>query len=379
MQHSTPLRTLALCIASFSWLFTNPGSAQSTAERVSLNWVRGEGAASCASSSAIASLVEDWLGPVFVPPAQASLSVEGFVRHVDAGFTAQIALTRRDGAPLGQRELRVPGEDCSGMTLQAAFVIAVTLDPEATLAALPPELEALLAQAEDPAQLLQRDLEQEAPARHSARDVLQEDSTQAAPASAASEPERTDAKRVRGMAELKPRPHVARASLGAEFVRGAGAAPVFTLSLLLTRRYLGVELSVGGTFPRRVHHRWPNSDEERAFVAGALRLRTGLCHRPFGERFRFFSCLSASGRWDYAPTVEQTPAQRDVLSAFGGGAYAVLGYALTPELGVGLELELERMLRAAYFRFVPGDDHAADVGTASLWRARLLLGGSYRF
>lgn len=100
-------------------------------EGPALNWVRGRAADECPSAPDIARAVEGFVGPVLVSPSTAQRSFEGLVsRQADGHFTARITVTDGDGSPQGAREW-VVGHDCARVREQAAFIIAITLDPSA--------------------------------------------------------------------------------------------------------------------------------------------------------------------------------------------------------------------------------------------------------
>jgi hypothetical protein len=107
----------------------------------SLSWVRLPGAEACIGSRALAIAVERRLQrQVFVPPSRAAVMVEGRIEHTSApeGFHAVITVSDEAGVALGNREIRSGAPSCAAMDDDLALVIAVMIDPDASLAPLPP-------------------------------------------------------------------------------------------------------------------------------------------------------------------------------------------------------------------------------------------------
>lgn len=107
----------------------------------SLSWVRLPGAESCVPTQDLAQRVEARLGrAVFVSAAQADVSVEGHIEPAPlhrGGFRAVLTLRDAHGAALGTRELTRPEASCDAMREPLALVIAVMIDPDASLAPPP--------------------------------------------------------------------------------------------------------------------------------------------------------------------------------------------------------------------------------------------------
>ena len=122
----------------------------------SLSWVRLSGSESCISTQALAERVEQRIGRrAFVSASQADLSLEAHVERVTkpSGFVATLVVSDRKGRVLGRRVLRVEGERCEDLDASLVLVIAIAIDPGATLPAvlgpeqdLSPEAKAMLAQ-----------------------------------------------------------------------------------------------------------------------------------------------------------------------------------------------------------------------------------------
>lgn len=102
-----------------------------------LSWVRAPGAEACASLAEVAARVNARLGrPVFVAPTEAKLLIEATITEdrESGGFRVRIVLNSDAGAPLGTRDLGVPGDDCRAATDTAALAIALMIDPDAAAA-----------------------------------------------------------------------------------------------------------------------------------------------------------------------------------------------------------------------------------------------------
>lgn len=138
------LRALGRRLA-FAFLFccasvaSRPTQAQKPAAGpVSLQWVRGAGAESCADGRELARRVEAKLGrAVFGTPASASLLIEGQVTHQGHGFTATLRSFDAQNAALGARDVRSARADCEELSETVAVVLAIMIDPEAAMGGAP--------------------------------------------------------------------------------------------------------------------------------------------------------------------------------------------------------------------------------------------------
>lgn len=102
-----------------------------------LSWVRAPGAEACANLAEVAARVNARLGrPAFVAPTEAKLLIEATITgdRESGGFRVRIVLNTDAGAPLGTRDLGVPGDDCRAATDTAALAIALMIDPDAAAA-----------------------------------------------------------------------------------------------------------------------------------------------------------------------------------------------------------------------------------------------------
>jgi len=117
----------------------SPARAQAEAKRAAaLNWVRATGSEACIDAPTLARRVEERLGrSVFPAPAQASLIVEGSVAPTEQGFAATLRIFDQEGKSLGSRELSSAGTDCKELSETVVLVLAVMVDPDGALAAIP--------------------------------------------------------------------------------------------------------------------------------------------------------------------------------------------------------------------------------------------------
>ena len=68
----------------------------------------------------------------------AAFSIEGHAERSGAGLRAVLVLRDRNGAQLGERELESAGADCGDLREKVSLVVALMIDPEASLHAPPP-------------------------------------------------------------------------------------------------------------------------------------------------------------------------------------------------------------------------------------------------
>jgi hypothetical protein len=82
---------------------------------------------------------------VFVSASQADLSLEGRVERLAAppAVVATLVVSDRDGRVLGRRVLRVPGASCQPLEASLVLVIAIAIDPGASLPGVVGEADAL--------------------------------------------------------------------------------------------------------------------------------------------------------------------------------------------------------------------------------------------
>ena len=135
---STRLSLAALLVAAG----LIPSSARADAPVTSaLSWIRLPGAESCITTPELGTRIETHLGrPVLVPPTAADVSIEARVARSDAGgvrYKAIVGGTRRDGTPIGTREIVSSTNDCRSLDDGLVLVIALMIDPNALQPAPP--------------------------------------------------------------------------------------------------------------------------------------------------------------------------------------------------------------------------------------------------
>lgn len=111
-----------------------------TGRTSALSWVRLPGAEGCVGAPKLAAAVEARLGRrVFVPPADAEISVEGTVayRADTKRFKATFRVADRAGSVLGVRDVEESVTSCDKLDERFAFVLSVLIDPDAALGAPP--------------------------------------------------------------------------------------------------------------------------------------------------------------------------------------------------------------------------------------------------
>lgn len=109
-----------------------------TAETAALSWVREAGAESCPPETDVLRAIEQRLGrSTFVPADRAELVLEAKLTALPAGAFRADLLMRRGSEVIGRRELLGDGPSCQLVAENAALVIALTIDPEASLDPLP--------------------------------------------------------------------------------------------------------------------------------------------------------------------------------------------------------------------------------------------------
>lgn len=99
----------------------------------SLAWVRLPGAESCIGARELEVAVEERLGrTVFVPPAQATVFIEGRVEPSASGpgFQGHLTLADDHRAVLGSRDLETSATSCRALDEQLTLVVALLIDPD---------------------------------------------------------------------------------------------------------------------------------------------------------------------------------------------------------------------------------------------------------
>jgi hypothetical protein len=160
---------MVLClIAGASLAQSRPAIAQE-APAIALDWVRGEGAESCASSRELSNKLSAALAEVTVTPS--AHTIEGSIVRDAARkqYHVRLRLLDANQGTAGIRELTSADEDCARLTPSIVLVLAVLaeLGSGATLTfdATTPEGSAQRAQASDSAQSAKSAAQPAAPAR----------------------------------------------------------------------------------------------------------------------------------------------------------------------------------------------------------------------
>jgi hypothetical protein len=100
-----------------------------------LSWSRGDRARECITSNALAKAVEARLGrSVFVSPAAAEFMLEARIDGGPSQWSATISLQDREGRRIGQRDLTSSERDCRALDQSLSLMLALAIDPNATLA-----------------------------------------------------------------------------------------------------------------------------------------------------------------------------------------------------------------------------------------------------
>ncbi len=125
-----------------SALLLGSGAASAEPARTSsLSWLRMPGADACIATQALARSVEERLGRhVFVSAAEADVSVEGRIEKRGKGWHAVITMRDGKGARLGTRDVDRADASCDAMSAPLTLIIAVMIDPDASLSGPPAPL-----------------------------------------------------------------------------------------------------------------------------------------------------------------------------------------------------------------------------------------------
>lgn len=119
---------------------TGAGAEQGKAKRYQLRWVREGGAESCVSGAALERLLEQVLEASATSPGRPVL-LEGVATPAPEPLRYSIHLSVRDAATgemMGERELSTGEPRCSALTPALLLVLAMSVDPDAGKAGLPP-------------------------------------------------------------------------------------------------------------------------------------------------------------------------------------------------------------------------------------------------
>jgi hypothetical protein len=246
-----PWLGFALFVVTAALSRTAAADEPPAAESAALDWVRLESATSCPSAAEVTSAIEQRLGhSALVPKEQATLRIEAKLEGLPSGeFQIEIVLVRGESV-VGRRELESEDGSCRS-------VIALTIDPEASLDPLPiPEAPKPEAEKAPPPSA-----ERKAPSRDSPP-----------PAPSRKMPWQTDLELGGGVATgMLPK----------------AAAVVFARGRVLPPRWpLGIELEGAYFPPVQVVTEPGKGSDFSAYYLGA-----GLCSRPSrARRFGWSAC-----------------------------------------------------------------------------------------
>lgn len=209
-----------------------PARAHARPRSFSLNWVRGEGAESCITSRHLARWIEHAVGPVFVLPGEAELSVEGRVERTTEplGWRARIAVTDAQGVMLGARTISSSQAECRSLNVQIGLVVLLIVDPEISVEHLPLELLESFRAEGDPAGQLLAELELTPPPAAATGEPREEPRPTPTPPS--SPPERAPAESSALTVGVS-----GGVGIGAELLASASAGPWLGLELRASRRW----------------------------------------------------------------------------------------------------------------------------------------------
>ncbi len=140
-HHPMRTRTSAcLFLSAASLAFAGAAAAQPRAPSA-FDWVRLPGAEGCIDAPALVQAAELRIGSA-APTASsgAARTLQGSVApaHGQATFRATFTLTGADGTLLGTREIWTDSEDCRAMDDDLTLVLALLIDPRASIAQEPP-------------------------------------------------------------------------------------------------------------------------------------------------------------------------------------------------------------------------------------------------
>lgn len=341
------MRTNSLPVATAVLLICASAAAQSAPGSPALHWSRDASAGDCVDPRTLAQLVEGYTGPVFVPPAQADVSIEGSIQRTGQnGFRVRVAVTGRQGGPPGgERVLELTAVECRKLDGALAFVIATALDPDLNARGLPAELDWLQSSELPAAEQLRAELTQTTPTTSAAVPAAIEPKPTAAPALATEPPA--------VVAATGPEPDerldlVPDWELGLALQLGSGLAPVASAGGMLTLTH-----GFGSWFALSLQARGNAGllalDVVRGYTVGAqaYALAPQACARSFGRSgFGFQGCLGPELGWLRVVGDGFSHENAVLRSSFGASLRLELRYALTHSFaltgGAVLGLELTR-------------------------------------
>ena len=109
-------------------LWAGRAKAETPALAYETAWTRTPGAEACPSTSVLERAVARYLGSP--SEVEAARVFEASVSRGETGFVVVLRVRSREGATLGERELRDASADCGNILEATAFAIALAVDPE---------------------------------------------------------------------------------------------------------------------------------------------------------------------------------------------------------------------------------------------------------
>src|SRR6185503_18471734 len=139
------VRAILRCACWAMLIALGPATSRAAGDEptYALSWSRADGARECIISNALARAVEARLGrSVFVSPAAAEFMLEARIEGGPSNWSATISLQDREGHRIGQRDLTSREKDCRALDQSLSLMLALAIDPNATLAVSGPPVEA---------------------------------------------------------------------------------------------------------------------------------------------------------------------------------------------------------------------------------------------
>lgn len=141
ISRSRSTRSTALALLAATVLGNVERDAAAAPRTSSLAWVRMPGAEACIDARTLAQAVERRLGrAAFVPPTRGDVVIEARIEHMQSpeAFRATVTLFDAANARLGVRELQTAGAECRAIDDELELVIALLIDPDATISPATP-------------------------------------------------------------------------------------------------------------------------------------------------------------------------------------------------------------------------------------------------
>ena len=327
---------VAVVTVSLLFCLAAGGPAHAERQRPSLNWVRGTGAEQCPGAQTVAARLEELLGPLLVPPADANIAIEAGVTKSKNGFLGRALVTDARGGILGERTW-VVGTDCRDVLEQVVLVIAVTLDPT-YLERMSAVLQ--LDEVQDPeAELLQTIRDEGASTSKPAAAAASKTKTPPAAASSDSAPV---------VIATQAQTHTLAS---AELLLAEGAQPKTSVGLSASAfwqsDWWGLTLTVAGLLPTQTRA----TDSTGSASVTTVRVKPGACLQVVESRYvRIHGCLGVGLGLAFANGEDLSESHlraRLTSNAWGGIMLQLGARSLGALLRAGMEVHLQR-LRVTY-------------------------------